>query len=440
VIGDHAPCWNPSAERMPREQIGSLQLERLRVQVERAVRIPGYARRLREVGVTAQDLRSIADLGLFPVLSKEDLRGAYPFGFCAVAGESIVRIHATSGTTGKLTVSPYTRSDMELWGELMARTLTAAGVTSADILHNAFGYGLFTGGLGFDLGAQVVGCASVPVSSGLTSRQIMLIEDFSATVLACTPSYALVIAEEAGAAGIDVRRRWKLKTGIFGAEPWTEGVRREIQQDLALEAFDVYGLAEMIGPGVAVECLHHDGLHVFEDHFLAEVLDPDTLQPVPEGTAGELVLTSLSREALPLIRYRTHDRTRVQKGPCPCGRTSARISRLEGRTDDMLIIRGVNVFPSQIESVLLEVSGLAPQYLILVDRPRHHLDHLEVWVEATAETFALGEILRRRVQEEAHHRLRDLLGISVHVSIVEPHRIERSLGKAVRVVDRRHAG
>jgi phenylacetate-CoA ligase len=429
--------WDREAETLPRERREALQLERLRAQVTRAARLPHYRKRMEKAPVAAESLHSLDDLALLPFTTKADLRDAYPFGLCPVPLTDVVRIHATSGTTGKPTVSPYTRADMELWAEVMARVLSAGGVVRDDVVHNAFGYGLFTGGLGFGLGAERIGCATVPISSGLTRRQTMLIEDFGATVLTCTPSYALVIAEEAEGQGIDPRRRFKLRVGFFGAEPWTEEIRREIEGRLGLEAYDIYGLAELIGPGVAVECPSHDGLHIFEDHFLPEVIDPESGERLPWGSTGELVLTALSREALPLLRYRTRDRVRLWADPCPCGRTLARMSRVLGRTDDMLVIRGVNVFPSQIESALLQVGGLAPQYLILVDRPRHELDQLEVWVEAGAELSAQGEYQLKKTEALANERVRDTLCVGVRVVVVEPGRIERSLGKAMRVVDKR---
>ncbi|HSF18014.1 MAG TPA: phenylacetate--CoA ligase [Vicinamibacteria bacterium] len=430
--------WNAEAETLPREKLESLQLGRLKAQIARATERVGFYRNwARRNDISPVAIRSLEDLALLPFTSKTDLRDHYPFGMCAVPVSELVRIHATSGTTGKPTIAPYTRSDLELWAEVMARVLTAGGVSSHDVVHNAYGYGLFTGGLGFGLGAEAIGCATIPTSTGLTQRQLMLMEDLGATVLCCTPSYALVIAEEAEAQGIDVRRRMRLRVGFFGAEPWTEEMRREIEDRLGLEAFDIYGLAEIIGPGVGVECQRHNGLHLFEDHFLAEIVDPESGTTLSPGSTGELVLTSLSREALPLIRYRTRDRVRLTREACPCGRTFSRMSKPLGRTDDMLIIRGVNVFPSQIEATLLEVEGLAPQYLILVDRERHRLDDLEVWVEASPSLFADGDYAMKRVEAEANRRVRDVLGISARVVVVTPKRIERVLGKAVRVVDRR---
>jgi len=433
--------WNPAAETMPRKQLQALQLERLRTLVARvSQRIPHYAKRLQQAEVGPDTVRSFDDLARIPFTYKSDLRDNYPFGMFAVPMSEVVRIHASSGTTGKPVVGPYTRGDMALWGELMARTLSAGGVTRADIVHNAYGYGLFTGGLGFAIGAETIGAATVPASSGLTKRQLLLIEDFGATVLCCTPSYALVLAEEAAAEGIDMRRRMHLRAGFFGAEPWSDAMRAEIEGRIGLEAFDIYGLTELIGPGVAVECPYHDGMHINEDHFLAELIDPDSGEKLPIDAEGELVLTSLTREAAPVLRYRTRDRVRLWNEPCQCGRTFARMSKVLGRTDDMLIIRGVNVFPTQIEAALLEVQGLAPQYLIFVDRSQAQLDTLEVWVEASVELWGRGEFVVKETEQKANRELYEMLGIHASVLVVEPRKLERSLGKAVRVVDKRKVG
>ena len=433
-----SPLWNKAAETMPRAQLQQLQLHRLRAMVARvAHRIPFYAKRLQAAGVNADNIQSLDGLVRIPFTLKTDLRDNYPFGMCAVPMEEVVRIHASSGTTGKPVVGPYTRNDLALWGEVMARTLTAGGVTPRDIVHNAYGYGLFTGGLGFSIGAETIGCATVPVSSGLTKRQLLLLEDFGATALCCTPSYALVIAEEAEADGIDMRQRMKLRTGFFGAEPWTDAMREEIEGRMGLEAYDIYGLTELIGPGVAVECPYHDGMHINEDHFLAELIDPDTGERLPLGSVGELVLTNLTREAAPVLRYRTRDRVRLWAEPCRCGRTFARMSKVLGRTDDMLIVKGVNVFPTQIEAALLKVHGLTPQYLIFVDRPKDQLDQLDVWVEASADLWSQGEYRIKDVERQVNEALYQLLGIHATVVVVAPKQIERSLGKAVRVVDKR---
>jgi len=430
--------WNEEMETMPRDRLEALQLERLQAVVERVYeKSPFYRKAFEEKGVRPSDIQSLDDLSKLPFTTKQDLRDHYPFGMFIVPMDQVVRIHASSGTTGKPTVVGYTRHDMEVWGEVMARTLRAADVTTEDVVHNAYGYGLFTGGLGFGLGAETIGAATVPVSGGFTKRQLMLMEDFGATILCCTPSYALVLAETAEEEGIDFRARMKLRAGFFGAEPWTEAIRKEIEARLGLEAFDIYGLSEIIGPGVSVECHEHNGLHIFEDHFLAEIIDPVTGERLPYGSEGELVFTTLTKEGMPLIRYRTRDRVRLFLEPCACGRTFVRMSKVLGRTDDMLIIRGVNVFPSQIEEALLKVEGLAPQYVILVDRPKDQLDQLEVWVEASEELYRRGEYAVKRVQEQAVEELHEMLGLTVQVRVVEPRQIQRSEGKAVRVIDRR---
>jgi phenylacetate-CoA ligase len=423
-------------ESLDRESLSHLQLERLRSLIARITRdVPFYRERLS--GVSPGDIDSLDVLSELPFTDKKTLRDQYPFGLFAVPLRDVVRIHASSGTTGKPTVVGYTRSDMALWGEVMVRTLRAGGVTEDDVLHNAYGYGLFTGGLGFGQGAEVLGASTVPVSSGNTARQLMLLEDFGATVLCATPSYALVLAEAAEQEGIDVASRLRLRVGFFGAEPWTDAMREELEGRLGLEAFDVYGLSEVMGPGVAVECSEHRGLHIQEDHFLPEVIDPDSGEPMTGDGEGELVFTTLTKEALPLLRYRSRDRVRLTREPCPCGRTTARMSKVQGRTDDMLIVRGVNVFPSQIEEALLGVSGVAPQYVILVDRGKDHLDDLEILVEPTAEAEARGEFALKELQRFAQTRVESILGIRARVEIVRSRGIERSQGKAARVLDRR---
>ncbi len=345
---------------------------------------------------------------------------------------------ASSGTTGQPVVGGYTQADLELWGEVMARTVTAAGVTNGDIAHNAYGYGLFTGGLGFHLGFQNVGATVVPISGGLTQRQIRLLEDFQATVLTCTPSYALVLAEAARDMGVDFRERMKVRVGFFGAEPWSEGMRQEMEARLGLEAYDIYGLTEIIGPGVSVECEEHAGLHIFEDHFLPEVINPETGQPLPPGEAGELVITTLTKQAMPLLRFRTRDRVTLNFDRCACGRVLARMSKIQGRTDDMLIIRGVNVFPQLVEHTLLEVEGLAPQYQILVDREKDKLDTLEIRIEATADYFDPVDTSRLdELRARAQAALFQSLGVTAQVELVGPRQIERSEGKARRVIDKR---
>ena len=411
-------------------------IERLRSGIERVSKLVSFYRdRFREAGVGADDIRSLDDLARFPFTTKQDLRDHYPFGLLAVPMREVVRIHASSGTTGKPTVVAYTRDDLELWSDLMARTYESAGVTSVDIVHNAYGYGLFTGGLGFHYGAERIGAAVIPMSGGNTKRQLMLMRDFGSTVLCCTPSYALLLAEAAEDEGIDIAS-FPVRVGLFGAEPWSEEMRREIQARLAIQALNVYGLSEVIGPGVAVECTHQCGLHVFEDHFIPEIIDPVTGARLPDGESGELVLTCVTKQALPLVRYRTRDRTRLIRTPCECGRRTVRMERVMGRTDDMIIVRGVNVFPSQIETVLLQVGQVAPHYQIVVDRSATHLDELDVLVETTAETFGSAERLVQ-LETRLRYEVQSALGISCNVKLVAPKELQRTAGKAVRVVDKR---
>ena len=425
-------------ERMPRAEIERVQLERLKQQVARAaLRVPLYRERLRAAGATPRDIRSLADLRRLPFTIKDDFRDTYPFGLLAVPMEEVVRVHASSGTTGKPTVVAYTRSDLALWSDVMARTLMMGGVGRADVVHNAYGYGLFTGGLGFHYGAERVGAAVIPISGGFTDRQLMALRDLGSTVLCCTPSYALHLAEAVEEA--DIAKDLKLRVGFFGAEPWTEGMRDAIEARLNIMALNIYGLSEVIGPGVSVECPERRGMHVAEDHFLPEIVDPTTLEPLPPGATGELVFTTLTKEGLPLLRYRTRDLTALDAEPCQCGRTLVRIGRITGRTDDMLIIRGVNVYPSQIEHVLLQVPDVEPHYLLVLRRDTA-LDTLEVQVEARAVVAeagrdaltALGAVVRRKIYE--------VIGITAEVSVVPPKTIERSVGKAKRVLDLRGQG
>jgi phenylacetate-CoA ligase len=424
---------------MPREELAQLQGRRLQQIAEQVYRcVPFYQRKFREARVCPEDINSLDDLNRLPFTNKQDLRDEYPFSNFAVPLREVVRIHASSGTTGKPTVGGYSRKDIDLWTEVMARTVTSCGVTADDVAHNAYGYGLFTGGLGFHIGFDAVGAAVIPVSGGLTRRQLMLLEDFEATVLTSTPSYALTLAEEAAEVGLDFKSRMKLRVGIFGAEPWTEEMRREIENRLGLEAYDIYGLTEVIGPGVSVECEVHNGLHINEDHFLPEIIDPETGEPLPYGEEGELVFTTLTKEAMPVIRYRTRDRTVLHAEPCECGRTMVRMEKVRGRTDDMLIVRGVNIFPSLIEKTLLTIEGLEPKYQIIIDRPKDQLDKLEVWVEAShhyfqpIDTRALDEL-----RDAAEHELSQTLGIKAEVKLMGPNSIERSEGKARRIVDKR---
>jgi phenylacetate-CoA ligase len=389
-----------------------------------------------QMGVKPEHIRTLADLKKLPLTTKQDLRDNYPFGMFAVPMVQVVRIHASSGTTGKPTPVAYTQRDLETWSELMARTLAAAGAHRGDIVHNAYGYGLFTGGLGAHYGAERLGAAVIPVSGGQTRRQIMLIQDFGPTVICCTPSFALYLAEVGQEIGVEFAKT-KLRIGIFGAEPWTEGMRQEIEKRLHLDALDIYGLSEILGPGVAIECLEaKSGLHIFEDHFLPEIINPATLETEPAGETGELVITTLTKEAFPLLRYRTRDVTSLNYAPCKCGRTIARISRFQGRSDDMLIIRGVNIFPSQIESVLMETPGLAPHYQLIVDR-QGQLDTLEVQVEVDETTFSDEVKQLQALAQGIQRKIKDYFTVSVKVTLVEPQSIPRSEGKAKRVIDRR---
>jgi phenylacetate-CoA ligase len=428
--------WNAQEECLPLARLQELQLAGLRQTVARVYEhVPFYRRKFDEMGITPDRIRSLTDVTRLPFTVKTDLRDNYPFGLCAVDFSRVARVHASSGTTGKPITGPYTAADLDQWTECMARNLAAAGINSRDIVQNAYGYGLFTGGLGFHQGATRLGCAIVPTSSGMTERQIMLMQDFGVTALFCTPSYALTIAERAGELGVDLRRL-PLRVGVFGAEPWTVGMRKEIEERLGIRAMEAYGLTEMGGPGTAFDCEAQNGLHINEDHFLAEILDRDTLEPLPLGEEGELVLTSLQRQAMPLIRYRTRDITRLTRNPCPCGRTFVRMEKVYGRTDDMLIISGVNVFPSQIETLLLGIPEVAPQYQLVVSR-KGYLNQLAIKVEARPEIFQAGPARMKEVEEKTSRQIRSVLGITVKVSLLEPKAIVRSEGKAKRIIDER---
>jgi len=428
--------WNRHFECMDRDELRRVQSERLVETVERVYfNVPYYRHKMQEAGLGPERIRSIDDLDKLPYTTKQDLRDNYPFGLFAVPMSEIVRIHASSGTTGKSTVVGYTRNDISTWSEVMARTLTSAGANRNDFIQIAYGYGLFTGGLGLHYGGEKVGASVIPISGGNTMRQIEIMRDFGSTVLACTPSYALYLAEAIQESGIE-RSEFRLKAGVFGAEPWTENMRKEIEDKLKVKAIDIYGLSEVIGPGVASECQFQEGLHINEDHFYPEIIDPETLKVLPEGTTGELVFTTLTKEGLPLIRYRTRDLTRINTSKCRCGRTLVRMDKCLGRSDDMLIIRGVNLFPSQLEHVLLEMSGIKPHYLLIVDRI-NNLDTLELRVEVD-EAFFLDKIsqlesLRKTISEN----LESSLGLSIKVTLVEPKMIERSEGKSKRVIDKR---
>lgn len=428
--------WEPENECMDREDIAQLQLERLESTLNRVyINVPFYRKKFDELKIDIDNLRSVEDLRRLPFTTKEDLRNNYPYGMFAVPLREVVRIHASSGTTGMSTVVGYTKNDIKLWSNLVARVLTAGGITKDDVVQIAFGYGLFTGGFGLHYGAERLGASVIPISSGNTGRQIKIMQDFKTTALICTPSYALLISDTIKEMGVNVNSL-SLKYGLFGAEPWSEGMRQEIQEKLKIIATDNYGLSEVMGPGVAGECLERNGLHINEDHFLVEVIDPDTLEPVPAGETGELVITTLTKEAFPVIRFRTRDLTRLMPEPCPCGRKLMKMNRVLGRTDDMLIIKGVNVFPSQIESILFDIEGTEPHYQIIVDR-KGALDDATVLVEA-AESIFFDEMKKQNeLIGLIRKRLASELGISVDVKLVEKKTLARSEGKAKRVIDLR---
>ena len=426
--------FDRAAETMARGDLAALQLRHLQQTIARAhAKVPHYRRKLDAAGVRPDDLKTLADIARFPFTVKADLRDNYPFGMFAVPREDLVRLHASSGTTGKPTVVGYTPADLALWADLMARSLACMGARPGDIFHNAFGYGLFTGGLGFHYGAERLGLTTVPVSGGATERQVLLMKDFGARVLGATPSYALNIAEVAEGMGVDLRAL-PLRYGCFGAEPWSDAMRDDLQAKFGIKAMDTYGLSEIIGPGVSSECHQaQSGLHLWEDHFFCEVIDPETTEPLPVGATGELVVTTLTKEALPMLRYRTRDITTVTSAPCECGRTHLRILRVTGRNDDMLIIRGVNVYPSQIEAVLIGRPRIAPHYLIVVER-RGILDHVTLEVEAAP---GVADVDFEWIAGDVAHRVKSLVGITVQTLIRRPGEIARSQGKAVRVRDLR---
>jgi phenylacetate-CoA ligase len=429
--------YNPECEAMGKEDLERLQCARLKNLVEYVYnKVPFYREKLTQVGVTARDIRSLADIARLPFTTKDELREQYPHGLRACPADRIVEVHMSSGTTGKPVVDEYTQNDIDGWRECMARTMAAAGCTKDDVVQNCYGYGLFTGGPGAHYGAMTIGAEVLPMSSGNTARQLMVMQDFGVTMLTCTPSYALYITEAAAEAGIDLKKL-PISKGCFGAEPWSENMRKEIEERYGMKAYDIYGLTEITGPGVAFECEAQNGLHVNEDLFYPEIIDPATGVPVAPGEKGELVFTTLCKDGTPLIRYRTRDITNFIVEPCTCGRTTRKIHRLYGRTDDMLIIRGVNVFPSQIEHALIEIEGTEPQYLIIVTRGANHLDEVELQVEVSKEFFSDEtknmEELRRKITETLKSRLQ----VTVKVKLVEPKTIERSMGKAKRVIDNR---
>ena len=425
-------------ETMPRDELECLQLARLKYLVQKVYHnVPFYNQKFRETGIKPENIKSISDLKHLPFTEKQDLRNNYPFGLFAVPRESVVRVHVSSGTTGKATVVGYTQRDVDNWAGLMARSFEACGVNRSDIVHNAYGYGLFTGGLGAHYGAEALGATILPVSGGATKRQVMLMKDFGPTVICCTPSYALHLYETALANGILIEDL-KLRVGIFGAEPWTEEMRHDIQNKLRLKALDIYGLSEIMGPGVGIECIAaQDGLHIWEDYFLIEIIDPETVESLPPGEKGELVITTLTKEAQPLIRYRTRDITRLNPIPCRCGRTHYRVERITGRSDDMLIIRGVNVFPSQIESILLETEGLSPHYQLIIDR-KGSMDILEVQVEVDERLFSDEIRHLQNMEKKIMAHIKEFLGVTAKITMVEPKTIARSEGKAKRIIDKRN--
>lgn len=427
------PVWDP-VETTSRDEMAALQAERLRGCVARvSANVPLYRERLSAAGVGPEDMRSLDDLARLPFTVKQDLRDNYPYGLFAVPMDEVVRLHASSGTTGKMTVVGYTTNDIAMWADLAARALSIAGVDQRDVIHVAYGYGLFTGGLGLHYGGERLGATVVPVSAGNTRRQVELAQDFGATALCCTPSYSLLIAEQAAEVGIDLNR---LRVGVFGAEPWSEEMRAEIEARLDITALDIYGLSEVMGPAVAMECPYKQGLHLAEDHFIPEVVDPDSGEPLPDGEIGELTLTCVTKEALPLLRYRTGDLTRLERGQCECGRTTTRMSKPTGRTDDMMIIRGVNVFPSQIEAELLRIEGLEPHYELHLERDELRMDELTVKVEASEELIE-DEDVYAIVGRTLSATLQSALGLGCRVEVVAPRQLSRSEGKAVRIVDNR---
>jgi len=433
-------CFHPTSalDYIPRPELEQLQLQRVRAIVARTYEhVPLFRSRLKDRGLVPDDIRSLSDVSRLPFTVKTDLRDTYPFGLFASPMREIVRLHASSGTTGKPIVVAYTNADVDVWSSVMARSFAACGLHEGDIVQNAYGYGLFTGGLGAHYGAERLGATVIPVSVGNTDRQLMLLSDFGATAICCTPTYFLHLIDRAAALGIDFRKL-ALRAGVFGAEPWSEAMRRRIEQDSGIKAYDIYGLSEIIGPGVGVECACQAGLHIFEDHFYVEIVEPESGRLLPDGEEGELVLTTLSKQAMPLIRYRTRDITALVKEPCGCGRTLRRIRRISRRADDMLIIRGINVFPSQVETVLLDVEGTLPHYQIILTR-EHGLDQMEVQVEVTAEVFSDTVGALEALEQKLAEAMERVLQIRVQVTLVEPHTIQRSEGKAKRVIDRRQS-
>lgn len=428
--------WNEKIECATRDEMSAIQSQRLVKTVSRIYHnIPSYRAKMQEKGLVPGDINSVEDIVKLPFTYKTDLRDNYPFGMFTVPMSEIVRLHASSGTTGKPTVVGYTRNDLQMWAEVVTRSLSMAGVHKKDIVQVAYGYGLFTGGLGLHYGTENLGATVIPISGGNTQKQIQLMQDFGSSVIACTPSYALFLSEVMGEMGIDPDSL-KLRIGIFGAEPWSENMRKEIESKLKIKAIDIYGLSEVVGPGVSCECEHQKGMHINEDHFIPEIIHPETLEPVEPGEIGELVFSTITKEGIPIIRYRTRDLTRLIYDKCDCGRTLVRMEKCMGRSDDMLIIRGVNVFPSQIESVLLEMSETEPHYLLIVER-EGTLDILKLMVEVQEQFFSDEIKALENLRKKISHNIQSTLGISVEVKLVEPKTIERTAGKAKRVIDNR---
>jgi len=429
--------WNDEFETMPKEALQALQLKRLQKTLQRVYEsVPFYRESFKKANITPDSVQSLDDIQKLPFTLKQDMRDNYPYGLFAAPLDQIVRIHASSGTTGKPTVVGYTQRDIDNWSELMARSFAAAGAHSGDIIHNAYGYGLFTGGLGAHYGAEKLGASVIPMSGGNTKKQIMIMKDFGSTVLTCTPSYCLYLAEAAAEEGIDIRDL-PLRVGIHGAEPWSEQMRDEIEAKLGIKALDIYGLSEILGPGVAIECIEaQNGLHIWEDHFIPEIINPDTGEVLPHGEQGELVITTITKEGIPMIRYRTRDITRILPEPCVCGRSHARLERMSGRSDDMMIIRGVNVFPSQIEAILMKIEGVEPHYQLVIDR-EENLDTLEIHVEVDEAIFSDEVKVLQGLSKEIRNQIKEMLGVTCEVRLVEPKTIARSEGKAQRVIDNR---
>lgn len=428
--------WNKARECIEREELERLQLEKLQQMVTKIYHnVPFYRNAFQKLGIEPEDVKSLDDLSKLPFTTKQDLRDNYPYGLFAEPTSQIVRVHASSGTTGKPTVVGYTRNDITTWSELVARSMCCGGADTESVIQISYGYGLFTGGLGAHYGAERLGATVIPMSGGNTEKQIMLMKDFGASTLCCTPSYAVYLAEAIEEMGEDLKDL-KLKTGIFGAEPWSENLRKQIEKKLNIKAYDIYGLSEVMGPGVAMECEYQNGLHIWEDHFIPEIIDPITLEVLPYGEQGELVFTTITKEGLPLLRYRTKDISVLNLEQCDCGRTHIRMKKVTGRTDDMLIIRGVNVFPTQVESVLLEIGEVEPHYQLIVTR-NGNLDELEILVELSEKSFSDKISILESFEKKIKNKIHSVLGISAKIRFVEPKSITRSEGKAIRVIDKR---